>query len=85
MLTLYQRHKVFYKLCTNWNNQSGVGSDVLKRIPIPVPAPKSQIAIVTKLNGIRDAARKLRKKAVSELEQAKQGIDNLILGEEING
>lgn len=85
VLTLYQRHKVFYKLCTNWNNQSGVGSDVLKRIPIPVPAPKSQIAIVTKLNGIRDAARKLRKKAVSELEQAKQGIDNLILGEEING
>lgn len=39
LLNLYQRRKVFFKLCTNWNNQSGVGSDILARMPIPMPKP----------------------------------------------
>ncbi len=35
ILNLYQRQKVFFKLCTNWNNQSGVGVDVLSKILVP--------------------------------------------------
>lgn len=82
VLNLYQRNKVFFKLCTNWNNQSGVGVDVLQKIPIPLPSPKRQAAIVTKLEAIRDEARKLRQHAAADLEQAKREIEAIILGKE---
>lgn len=84
VLNLYQRNKVFFKLCTNWNNQSGVGVDVLQKIPIPLPSPKQQAAIVAKLEAIRDEARKLRQQAAADLEKAKREIEALILGKEAN-
>lgn len=81
ILNLYQRQKVFFKLCTNWNNQSGVGVDVLSKIPIPLPGLKKQERIVEALEKIRDDARILRQRAKSELEQAKKEIEAIILGE----
>ena len=32
VLNIYQRNKVFYSICTNWNNQSGVGIDLLQSV-----------------------------------------------------
>jgi hypothetical protein len=84
VLNLYQRRKVFFRLCTNGNNQSGVAGDVLKRIPIPLPRSKRQEEIVQRLEKIRTAAQELRSKAIEELAEAKQFIEALILGRERN-
>jgi type I restriction enzyme S subunit len=84
VLNLYQRKKVFFRLCTNWNNQSGVGVDMLEKIPIPLPNPKHQALIVAKLENIRDKASKFRFQAIEELQQAKSEIEALILGKEVN-
>jgi type I restriction enzyme S subunit len=89
VLNLYQRQKVFFKLCTNWNNQSGVGTDILQRIPIPVPVSTAQkdtltrqAEIVARLEDVRDQARKLRRQANEELEKSKREIETLTLGRE---
>lgn len=42
ILNFYQQKKVFYALCTNWNNQSGIGLDLLNTLKIPVPSLKKQ-------------------------------------------
>lgn len=82
ILNLYQRRKVFFKLCTNWNNQSGVGSDILQRIPIPLPKPARQTEIVKHLESLSVKAQTLRKQARADLEKAKRDIEALILGKE---
>jgi restriction endonuclease S subunit len=79
VLNLYQRQRVFYKLCTNWNNQSGVSNDVLKRLPIPVPRVDVQTRISERLEAIRREARSLKQDAKRELEQAKEFIEMRIL------
>ena len=79
ILNLYQRRKVFFKLCTNWNNQSGVGSDILKCIPIPLPKFTRQTEIVTRLETVRTQARTLREQARADFEKAKREIETLIL------
>lgn len=80
LLNLYQRRKVFFRLCTNWNNQSGVGSDVLARMPIPVPKLKHQHEIVERLDSVRTQAQSLRTQAQSQLDQAKGEVEAMILG-----
>lgn len=37
ILNMYQQREIFYAICTNWNNQSGVGTELLKSIKIPLP------------------------------------------------
>lgn len=81
LLNLYQRKKVFYKLCTNWNNQSGVGSDILAKMPIPVPKLKRQCEILEKLKAVRAQAQSLRSQAQAGLEQARRDIEAMILNE----
>jgi hypothetical protein len=81
VLNLYQRQNVFFKLCTNWNNQSGVGVDVLQRLLIPLPDTDRQKVIVTHLNKVRDEAHALRRQAASEFAATKRRIQGLILGE----
>ena len=84
LLNLYQRRQAFFKLCTNWNNQSGVGSDILARLPIPLPNIETQTEIVTKLNDICEQANNLREEAAAQLETAKREIEAMILGETTN-
>jgi restriction endonuclease S subunit len=79
-LNLYQRQKVFFKLCTNWNNQSGIGVDVLSKIPVPLPGMERQKQIVRRLDKIQTDAQELRRKAAVELEEAKKAIEVMILG-----
>jgi type I restriction enzyme S subunit len=80
VLNLYQRQQVFFKLATNWNNQSGVGVDVLEKIPIPLPDLKQQEQIVARLEKARAAAEALRRRAAAELSAAKKEIEAMILG-----
>jgi type I restriction enzyme S subunit len=82
VLNLYQRQKVFFKLCTNWNNQSGVGTDVLETIPIPLPDLIRQKQIVSSLERVRIKVQALWQKAASELDDAKKSIEAIILGQE---
>jgi len=82
ILNFYQRKKVFFKLCTNWNNQSGVSSNILKRIPIPLPNLVRQTEIVMRLDTIHAKAHTLREQARADLEEAKREIETLILGNE---
>ena len=79
ILNLYQRQRVFFRACTNWNNQSGVGVDILKPLHIPLPRLINQQKIVERLEEVRVQAQSLQRKAVMELEDAKRSIEAMIL------
>lgn len=81
VLNAYQRLKVFFSLCTNWNNQSGVNVDLLRQLPIPVPDIGKQTAIAQHIGSIRQEAKRLRQQAKTELEAAKRRIEAMLLGE----
>ena len=79
ILNLYQRRKAFFSICTNWNNQSGVGADLLRKIIIPVAEMEVQRKIVAELDGIFTKAENLRSTATTELEAAKRQIEAVLL------
>jgi len=81
ILNAYQRSKIFYSMCTNWNNQSGIGLDVLKQLAIPVPPLEKQTEIANHITQIRNQAKQLQQQAKAELEQAKKEVEAMILGE----
>jgi restriction endonuclease S subunit len=81
ILNLYQRNKVFFKVCTNWNNQSGVNVNVLGQIKIPIPPLDKQLEIVDHITEIRNRAKQLRQEAEADLEKAKKEVEVMILGE----
>lgn len=82
LLNLYQQNKVFYYLCINWNNQSGVGQDILRKLPIVLPNISKQQEIVQHIDKVRATATQLQQEANEILAQAKQKIERMILGEE---
>lgn len=51
LLNFYQQKKVFFSICTNWNNQSGVGNDLLRKLRIPLPSLDEQAEIVEHIEG----------------------------------
>ncbi len=81
ILNAYQKSKIFYSICTNWNNQSGIGLDVLKSLMIPVPPLEKQTEIANHITQIRNQAKQLQQQAKAELEQAKKEVEAMILGE----
>lgn len=81
LLNLYQRRRVYFRICTNWNNQSGVGPDVLGRVLIPDIPVTAQQRIVAKIAAVRVEAKALRSAANAQLAAAKQEIEAMILGE----
>lgn len=70
ILNLYQRKSIFYSICTNWNNQSGVGNELLKSTKIPRPILEDQKEIVKIYTKAQEA--KLAKD-----EEAKSMLDNI--------
>ncbi|KAA3522205.1 restriction endonuclease subunit S [Agrobacterium tumefaciens] len=80
VLNAYQRLKVFYSICTNWNNQSGVNVDLLRKLIIPVPSVRKQQAIAEEISGIYEQANALRRQAADELDNAKKEIEAILLG-----
>jgi type I restriction enzyme S subunit len=83
ILNLYQRNKVFFNTCTNWNNQSGVNGELLGSFIIPVPDMDIQIKIATEIQNRTAQAKQLQQEATAELEEAKARVEKIILGEEI--
>lgn len=81
ILNLYQKSKIFYSICTNWNNQSGVGIDVLLDLKIPVPPLSVQKEIISHIQQIHDEAKNLEDYANQVLEYTKLKIEKMILGE----
>jgi restriction endonuclease S subunit len=69
-----------------YNLQQGSGqphvyADDIKRIKIPLPSLEKQNEIAEYIQGIRDKAKELRNEAVQGLENAKNKVEQMILGE----
>lgn len=79
MLNIYQKMKVFYNTCTNWNNQSGVNIELLKTIKMPVPGLEIQQNIVDEVSNRIKLANQLKTEALENLEQAKSRVEQMIL------
>jgi restriction endonuclease S subunit len=77
ILNYYQQQKVFFNICTNWNNQSGIGNELLKKIKIPIPPISVQKGIVSQLN---DTSKK-RRKSQNDSQTFLKSIDNYLLKE----
>lgn len=86
ILNMYQRHKVFYSICTNWNNQSGIGLDLLKSLHIPLftndrkDSLRKQQEIVDRINGIYREADEYISSANRIMEEAKAKVESMIIG-----
>jgi restriction endonuclease S subunit len=70
ILNLYQKNKIFYSICTNWNNQSGVGLELLKNLKIPLPPLPIQKEIVAIYN-------KAYQDKLQKEQKAKNLLDNI--------
>lgn len=86
ILNMYQRHKVFYSICTNWNNQSGIGLDLLKSLHIPLftndrhESLRRQQQIVDKINNIYNEADECIMSANRIMSEAKAKVESMIIG-----
>jgi type I restriction enzyme, S subunit len=80
ILNVYQKNRVFYSICTNWNNQSGVGLELLKSLTIPLPPLEIQKEIVKHIIDIQSQTKKLQNDATEILETAKKEVEEMILG-----
>jgi len=77
ILNVYRKANLFFNLCTNWNNQSGINIDLLKTIPIPVPSMSKQRELA---NTIRDAYQ-LKGQKEAEAKELLDSIDEYVLRE----
>ena len=86
ILNMYQRHKVFYSICTNWNNQSGVGLDLIKSLHIPLftndrkESLERQQQIVDTINYIYKKADECILSANRIMTEAKARVESMIIG-----
>lgn len=81
LLNVYQKRRIFYRMCTNWNNQSGINAELLATVKIPVPPLELQAELVEKIRSIFSRARQLGGEAQAGLEKAKQEVERMILGD----
>ena len=77
ILNMYQRNRIFYSICTNWNNQSGIGLELLKKLKIPLPPLEIQQQIVD----LYEKAYTEKQQKEAEAERLLDSIDNYLLGE----
>lgn len=77
ILNIYQERKVFFNTCINWNNQSGINTEMLKQYKIPVP----KINIQQNIIDIMDNAYKLKKEKEGEAKRLLDSIDRYLLDE----
>ncbi len=77
ILNTYQQRKIFYTICTNWNNQSGVGLELLNSLKIIVPSFDIQDKVIS----INDTAFEQKKQNEAEAEKLLASIDDYLLKE----
>jgi type I restriction enzyme S subunit len=82
ILNSYQKRGIFYRVCTNWNNQSGVSSSLLRRIKIPCPSLRVQEEIIGKLETLKRDAARLRRAAEETMQDGIRQAEQAILGEQ---
>ncbi len=75
ILSFYFRNKIFFHLCTNWNNQSGINYSVLKNLIVPVPDKDIQNLIVK----IMDDAYCQKKEMEQKADKLLVSIDKYLL------
>jgi restriction endonuclease S subunit len=78
MLNLYQRRGIFFRICTNWNNQSGVNTELLKTVRIPVPSLTTQETICAEIETRLVRGNELKTQAREAIEEAKKEVERLI-------
>lgn len=67
--------------CEKRGQTSHIYPSDIKHILIPVPSPDEQVQIAERVRSIRNEARHLRNQSDLILQQAKQSVEKLILGE----
>ncbi len=77
ILNIYQKKGIFFNLCTNWNNQSGVNIELLKTIKIPLPSLGTQAELIKTI----ESAFKTRKSKEAEVRKLLDSIDDFLLEE----
>ena len=77
ILNMYQRNRIFYSICTNWNNQSGIGLELLKKLKVPLPPLEIQKQIVD----LYEKAYTEKQQKEAEAQRLLDSIDNYLLGE----
>ncbi len=77
VLNVYQRNKVFFNICVNWNNQSGVNVELLKSLLIPLPPLSTQQHIIDLMN----KAYKAKKEKENKAKELLDSIDSYLLEE----
>ena len=77
ILNMYQRNRIFYSICTNWNNQSGIGLELLKKLKIPLPPLEIQQQIVD----LYEKAYSEKQQKEAEAQRLLDSIDDYLLGE----
>ncbi len=77
ILNLYQKKKIFFNICTNWNNQSGVNIELLKTVKVPIPPLSIQNQIVE----IMQLAYSQKKQKEAEAQRLLDSIDGYVLDE----
>lgn len=70
VFNIYQRIGIFYSICTNWNNQSGINIELLQKLKVPLLSIEDQSKIINTYNKL------LSKKAQSDLT-AQQILRNI--------
>jgi len=78
ILNFYQRNNVFFTICTNWNNQSGIGLELLKTLKIPLPPIDKQKEIADYIQNLHFKSKLLKQEAVNLLEKAKKEVEKMI-------
>lgn len=77
ILNLYQSKNIFYSLCTNWNNQSGIGLDLLRSLKIPIPGLEQQKSLTNLLLN----AQAYRQQKEQEAQNLLDSIDDYLMKE----
>ena len=77
LLNIYQQRKIFFNICTNWNNQSGVGTERLLSLKIPVP----NLEIQQKIIEIFEQAYATKKANEAKAKALLASIDSYLLEE----
>lgn len=80
ILNIYHKIGIFFNICTNWNNQSGVNIGLLRTVKIPIPSLSIQTKIAQKVKFYREQSQRLKKEADNNLQKAKEKVEKIILG-----
>ena len=83
ILNLYQRRTIFYSICTNWNNQSGVNVNLLKSVRIPIFSKEANVSLdyQRKIVAIWLEAFSVERTKEQEAKDLLDSIDDYLLSE----